>query len=369
MSAIDCRLTSHSLSQHLNQAYTGFNLLHKQGRIRLTQQCSRTPIQTFDDQHLANSGETHLRVLLNGGIRIHYDCHDSYEISVENLGQCDLYFKRSFSRPYVDTLPSGREKVHPLGLNYSVLPDFADLHALQRARVLGIGPREKLLASIEALDGGNLVRYSARLRDLEAAPDLQGTAQVLFLVNAYDPHDRPDRTKQKIEQYIEINQVRAQCIRLLRKNFGPRFLGGFSHTIYARRTYPDLLVERQSITRKRNYLKALKSYCICVATTGLHGSIGWKFAEYVALSKAVVSEPLQYEVPGNMEEGRNYLVFESPNDCAEACTRLMDDRDARARLMFNNALYYRSYVRPDTLVLNTLLQALASAKQPPRDCV
>jgi hypothetical protein len=363
MPAIQCRITSHSLAQHLHQVYTGFVMLHRMGLIRLTQQCRRDVLPACEEQHLADAGEAHLRVLVNGRIRLHYDFHDAHELNADNVDACDFYFKRSYLPEYVGNLPRGREKVFPLGLNYSVLPDHADPLALRRGLALSSGARQKLLATIDALDGGNVVRYNARLRDLEALPDLDAPPKVLFLVTAYDPHDNPGRSQQKVEEFTAINETRAQCIKLLRKHLGGHFLGGFAHNDFTRRRYPELLVDPEGISRKRNYLRLLHTHSICVATTGLHGSTGWKFAEYIALSKAIVSERLRYKVPGNLADGANYLSFGAPHECLEKCSYLMDDRDARARLMLNNARYYRAYLRPDTLILNTLLQSLAPEQQ------
>jgi hypothetical protein len=104
-------------------------------------------------------------------------------------------------------------------------------------------------------------------------------------------------------------------------------------------------------------MATMRSHPICVATTGLHGSIGWKLAEYVAFSKAIVTEKLHYSVTGDFGPNRNYLEFASPEDCAAAAVRLVEDRDLREALMLNNAAYYRAYVRPDALVANALARA------------
>lgn len=46
---------------------------------------------------------------------------------------------------------------------------------------------------------------------------------------------------------------------------------------------------------------------ICIGSTGLWDSIGWKTGEYVAAARAVVNERFVYEVPGGFREGVNYL--------------------------------------------------------------
>ena len=99
-----------------------------------------------------------------------------------------------------------------------------------------------------------------------------------------------------------------------------------------------------------------------MATTGLHGSIGAKFAEYIAQAKAIVSEPLNYQVPGNLSSEVNYLEFTSIDGCVESAVRLIDDRDLRVSMMMDNCRYYHAYLRPDALILNTL--AIAMSKVP-----
>jgi hypothetical protein len=358
---IECKLISHAATDHLQQVYTGFRLLHQRGLIRLSQHCTRDGVAVSSDQHLRDSSGGHLRVIVNGRIRVHYDCHDSFEIHEKNLEQCDFYFKRSFLRSYVDGFQAHAGKIFPLGLHYSVLPDSPDPYAVRRALALGKGLNAKLASLIDALGGANPLRYAARMRDLESLPNYDLPARVLFLVTAYDPYSRRDRSKAKIEEYIRINETRARCIQVLRKELGPNFLGGFTHNAYTVKNYREFLVADHGVTVKKRYLETLKSYPICIATTGLHGSIGWKFAEYVALSKAIVSEKLNYEVTGDLREGRNYLEFGTPEQCAERCTRLMEHRATRNALMLNNALYYQSYLRPDALVSNSLLKALAQA--------
>jgi hypothetical protein len=118
------------------------------------------------------------------------------------------------------------------------------------------------------------------------------------------------------------------------------------------------LLPVQGAASKDNYLRQLRSFPICVATTGLHGSTGAKFAEYICLAKAIISERLLYAAPGDLREEQNYLSFTSAEECVAQARRLFDDGDLRHRLMSNNARYYNAWLRPDALVLNTLLQAL-----------
>jgi hypothetical protein len=47
---------------------------------------------------------------------------------------------------------------------------------------------------------------------------------------------------------------------------------------------------------------------------GLYESNGWKLGEYVAGSKAIVSEHLHYDAPGNFSPEQNYLEFNSADE-------------------------------------------------------
>ncbi len=93
-----------------------------------------------------------------------------------------------------------------------------------------------------------------------------------------------------------------------------------------------------------------------MATTGLHNSIGWKFGEYVAASRAILSEPLIYGLPGNFEHGKNYLPFNNEDELLHKTYSLLKNKDELLDMMNSNFHYYNNFLRPDKLVLNTLLK-------------
>jgi hypothetical protein len=343
----------------VQQLYTGFHLLQRSRVLRLSQARLRSPVRYLNDApHLRGAGHAHLDALLQGGLRVHFDTHDAREIALGELETCDFYFKRSYLAETVTSLPPAqRNKVLPLGLNYRVLPDTADWAALWRALVLSGASPTSHLGIKQALDTRNRFGFQPRLRDMQAEPEFAAAPNVLFLVAAYDPYDDPTRAQDKIEDRISINETRARCIKLLREALGPRFTGGFSSSAFASRHYPDLIWPESA--SQQNYLRVLRDFPICVATTGLHGSTGWKLAEYVTFAKAIVSEPLVYDVPGELRSGRNYLEFGSPEECVHAAIRLIEEPQLRQQMMRNNADYYREYLRPDVLVKNALQRVLS----------
>ena len=364
MARIACRLIYHSPARHIQQVYTGLSMLHRSGVIDLTQEPAVEQVSRVRaEQHLRDAAGAHARVVLNDAVTVHYDMHDAQEIDARDLDDCDFYVKRSFSTSYVNGLPHGSEKILPFGLNYHVLPDFADSFGARRALRLLKAPRERIYALREALDAGNWLSFYPRVREFESLPDYALPPRVIFQVTAYDPHDNPERSAKKIEERVHINETRAQCIRLLRKELGNGFSGGFNLNEFTVRRYQDCLVSDANVTDKKTYIRRMMSHPICVATTGLHGSIGWKFAEYIAAARAILSERLVYHVPGELTPGRHYLEFASPAECVEQALKLVADHRLRNEMMTANSLYYRAHLRPDALILNSLLAVMSRASR------
>jgi hypothetical protein len=354
-----CELAAHSIATHLQQIYTGFLMLHRDGRIRLRQRIVRDPTLREGPQHLRDAPACRLTVRVNGRVSLCYDVHDSWEIDERRLAEVDFYFKRSYAPERLGTLDPGlRARVRPLGLNYSLFPDGRDRFALGRALRIARG-RKRIEEAARALALSDRFAFTPRVRVMSSPPEYSQPPRVIFMTRAFDPHDTADRSRAKVDERDALNDARADLMRALRRELGARFYGGFTHTPHALRRYPDLLVPEPERGSKGGYITHLRSFPIGVATTGIHESIGWKFAEYVAFAKAIVSEPLRYRVAGDLAPGRHYLEFRGVDECLGNVFRLIEDEGLRRALMANNADYYQRYLRPDHLVMNTLATALA----------
>lgn len=347
-----CKLIASSDVEHLHQIYAGFAMLHRAGEIDLT--------QVIPDAALANKGSgdrwTDYRffntsVIIEDKLKVTYDTHDRAWMDPEILADSDLYFKRSFL-PSETSLLEGSEKVHPLGLNMQVNDASRDMFRLRRARMYPFAQRLKTMMKAVRVDNTLRRPEPERLDMVEDVPREGLEPKVLFMARLWDP----SRIESKIQSDAvrAMNESRAECITRLRKELGPRFLGGVSHDEYSRKYFPEALIEDASLSQKLNYLRLLKEFPICVATVGLNGSTGWKLAEYVAASKAIISEPLVYGVPGDFNAPKNYLEFRSTEELVENAVRLMDSRSVRSEMMHANRKYYLDHVRPDALVRNTL---------------
>ena len=198
---------------------------------------------------------------------------------------------------------------------------------------------------------GKVSSYDS-LNILESSPVFDLEPKIIFMARAWNP-DSVENKSQK-ESIEEINETRAFCIRTLRKEFRNKFYGGLAFDDYSNKYFKDILLPDQSLSQKKNYLNLLKEFPICIATTGLNNSNGWKLGEYVAFSKAIISEPLFFDVPGSFQENNNYLVFTNSESLLSSAEKLIEDKDFRCQMMQNNYRYYQSSLKPDSLILNTL---------------
>ena len=346
---LNCELIINSDTEHLRQIYAGFSMLHKQGFLRLKQ---TIPNEFLQNKNAVNRWMNYkffnAKVILNGKITVIYDAHDWNWIDEEILSEADFYFKRSYDDALVSKLKDGA-KVFPLGLNYQVTSDERDEFQLQRAAFYS--GKDKVKAFIKGFHLKTLGE-TEQLDNMQSYPQFDAPPKCLFMARVWDTDLIPDQTKQ--ETVEQLNENRAECVRRLRKEFGENFFGGLAHEDYAVKHFRDCLLPDGNLSNKRQYLEILQNYPICVTTVGLNNSNGWKLGEYVAFSKAIVTEPLQFQVAGNFNSEANYLEFIAPENLVEATTRLFEDANLRSAIMMNNYRYYQAFLRPDSLILNSL---------------
>jgi len=355
---LNCQVEVRSDVEHVRQIYAGYSLLHRGGFLDLKQIIPDDVLEDRSDpDRWTDYRFFNVKVVINGTVRVLYDLHDRGWIDEEILAGVDFYFKRSFDREYVSGLSEGK-KVSPLGLNYPVSTSHVDLFKLQRARLYSGKDKLKMIAKALRLDRLGIRPGETDILDnLEEGPNPVGEPRILYMARLWDPEHLESKTQS--DTVREMNDMRAECVRLLRKEFGTRFFGGLARDDYSLRNYADCVLADTSLSNKRNYLKTLRGFPICVATTGLSGSNGWKLGEYTAFSKAIITEPLRFVVTGDFQPESNYLEFRTPVDLAAAAARLLENANLRHEMMRNNQRYYEAYVRPEALVRNTLDIALS----------
>ncbi len=322
-------LLSHA--HHLNQPLTGYYLWAKKNGFSLDiRDCSRNNqysikktalIAYIDDQRLV------------------YDMSDGYRYLREMeylLDRCDAYFKRSYSEE--ENTKMGYKNVFPYGLNYNVTWLGNPLLRYKKGGVFHIG--------WELINGTLKTPHM-----IEKRPFFQLEPTVLFMTRLWP--EEPSLTGQENEERRIINKSRVEVIKALKKNFGERFVGGLVNNRIAEKEAPEFILHNKK-TNRNAYIHTMQHCDICISTTGLHGSIGGKLGEYVAASRAIVTEPLRYSVPGDFTEKCNYLEFNSVDQCVEQVDQLMKYPETLHQIQRNNYEYYQHYLRPDRLIQNTL---------------
>ncbi|MEN8358247.1 hypothetical protein ABFP04_08960 [Acinetobacter towneri] len=289
-----------------------------------------------------------LRVQLNNKLNLIYDTLDGFnwkddlneEQNLEffsNNYDCDFYFKRSFKEDLLKYNNSVR-KILPLGLNYNIYAS---------GKLSNFQEKIKYALSYFIESKRTLVKSQY----FEKPPLPNEHTSILFLTRLWDPKNVKN-LQHKNEREI-INENRVKCIEVCKKEFGDFFTGGLLYDSFSEKYAKNLCLPDQKTT-KVSFLNSLQKHDICINTLGLHNSTGWKFAEYIAASRAIISEPLVYQSP-NLVEGNNYLSFIDSDSLILGIEKL---KKSKSQMMLNNYHYYNNFVRPDSLIMNSLFLAL-----------
>ena len=331
-------------SRHLSQIYDGFAALERQGlldlRIRKGRQSSPKAILKVRFDY----GTTIIYDMLDGFNWIDGSTEQNLEYFTKTIS-ADYYFKRSYSQILNDYKPPGCLMM-PLGLYAPFHPRGPYPKSRQQWLEFTLSPILKFLPT----NSSGIIRQS----DLEYCPAPLNDPQILFVAKLWDPARTADRNLKKAWQ--RMNDFRIACVETCKREFGELFMGGIQSDSYSIKIRKDLVLPRYS-SKRGVWLRNIKASAICVATTGLHNSIGAKFGEYVAASRAIVSEPLHYQPPGPFRSGRNYIEFDSPDLLVKSISELLTDKNMLSRMMLENQKYYNSHMRSDILVLRTLMSA------------
>lgn len=348
---------------HLYPILAGFESLRRKGAIRLKIERLRPGAPDLLPYNM-------LEVVCEGGKRLILDMNDGYENLLKDraemvpfynglLERCDLFFKRSFDGVRNAQLQAP-EKMRRTPPNFLVtLP-----HNPAHLPVPCDPRREQVKKLVRMLPGSQYYNGHIMERNLFDEPHLSENPRILFMARLWDPDGEfPGQlTPAMQEERHAINESRAQCIRLLRDAFGERFCGGVTPSAFACRAYADVMLENEGLSHKDAYLTFMKQFDIHISTMGLHGSTGWKFAEYLAASKAIVCEPLCYESAGGLADGTHYLSFADPETCVCGVQTLLDD-DKRFAMMRANHAYAETYMRPEAFVRYVLHESGYTIKE------
>lgn len=320
---------------HLCSVMTGFILLEKQGKLHLK-------INT--DVNLPSVSI--MEAVINEK-RLAYDMADGYNFHniaeiEEYIKTCDFYFKRSFSDKLTHSLfQEQADKIYRWGFNYLVTCGGNDY--------FNHNPEKRLIETVNFFRGRKPLKYFTCDR-FEAVPNKKDEQKILFMTRLWS---NKQTTSKNID---EVNSMRIGIVKALQKEYPENSITGIYDSELARKLCPELILP-DKITKKDCYLETIKASDICIGSTGLHGSIGWKTGEYIAAARAIINEAFCYEVTGDFEIGKNYLAFKSIDECMAHVDKLFSSPDTVYEMEKNNHNYYLNYLRPDVQVANSLKEA------------
>ena len=340
-----------SNSIHLSVLYAGFELLRRQHGMRLH-------VEARESYRSHYAGLEMLTVRCDGGPTVLFDTSDVTDrpVSEALLNGVDVIFRRMCS-----SVSAGTPRIEPLGPCYAAFcgnlwrdrwrycrtwRDRIRL-AIRETRILGSVSPMQVSAATTSLD------------KLQIRPGSRQRTGVLFAAGLWDP-DLASTPELAAERHA-LNAQRIAVARALKSSFGNDFIGGIRPSAFSAAQCPDVLVSARA-SRHGAFLRSRRHAAIGVATTGLQGSLGWKFAEYLAAGMAIVTEPVGTLLPGPIAAETHYRTFTQPDECVAAVMHLRQHPGELVEMMQRNYSHFGEYVRPDRMVARALALAGSHAR-------
>jgi glycosyltransferase involved in cell wall biosynthesis len=268
------------------------------------------------------------------------DLRDSSEIDMNSYSKSDFYFKRMLLNKDYGVY----DKLHPYGLNYSVMTESKGLKYLFLKDKKYIKYSLKYFKILTKLLKVNDSLVNCNYKNFERKPIFYLPHMILFSARLWNPANND--TQWKKEERKVLNDQRISIIRFLKEKYKTIFNGGIQDDDFAKSECSDLIVNSH-FSSKKEYLRLLKKTTICVANQGLEDSIGWKFAEYICNSSAILSTPVdKYKTLGPLKEGVNYLTYTNKEDFDSKLQTLLNDKEIYRDMSINNFKYYQEYLHP-----------------------
>ncbi|MCL2194717.1 MAG: hypothetical protein FWB76_02075 [Oscillospiraceae bacterium] len=328
-----CRIELGSYAPHLSQLCAGFAMLQQRGMLTV----EYAGLKNFRDEGLHRHNFM-LEAKFDDGTVLAYDVEDGYagpqqkELFDTQLGRVARYFRRSYDHRQHNGMRN-RMKVRPLGLNFHVScpGNFFDAERPDAPT---------------ARNANDFVSHNS-----------YPFYKALFVTQLLDPDDVPGIEGEALDEIHAQNQQKIDILRACCAEFGERFFGGLEPSDYAQKCAPDLLLSAETCS-KDAHLRRLRENYVCIAMQGLHGSNSWLMAECCAAGRALIIQPLRYAPQGNFARAQNYVMFASVEECTRRVRELLRSPSTVHRMEAANAAYYHAHVRPDSLVLQTLREAM-----------
>lgn len=363
---INCKLNvANRNSMYMQQIVAGFAKLQCQDKINF----SFSERKDLKDEFFHDAI---IEVIINNK-RIIYDLTDGYNnfpsfrAFDEMLDNVDIYYKACVKYDFHKGTKNC-EKIRILAPRYKVSTKWSPLNRVDYKSILknrDVREIKKLLKKFSFMKNSEQNFYVERF---EHAPIVSNEPKVFFYTRLWDPsiasgysssnvdldgENIEDRIKTKSAEYAAVSELRSGLVRELKKEFGPRFVGGVAPDSFSTKYCPDLL-GNVDMSSRRAYTKNLQSAEICVNTLGTHYCWNFSFGEELAASRAIITEEPFYEIPYKLSKGTNFYTYKSIDDCVQKVALLLADKIKLAEMMNANREYYLNHLRPDMYVWDTI---------------
>jgi len=377
----DVTVYPESISMYVSQIYAGLYDLAAEDKIKLHFEHRFFHNTREFKKHLPHTKympftlRLKIQDLENGQyFTICFDMADSMSIaSMDDLKKVDIYIKRSYYKSFINELKQNlSKKIIPFGLHYACTSTNESVMMRLRQVFLyhlihgnfiknpNFAVKETLSLPLKLLFKKYKIsrlisNFPLYINEFEVHPEVPAEAKIYFRTRLYSPEQAPKLHQSG--QLKNVNDIRANTIRALKKHFGEQFVGGVRRSAFTKKYYPDCIFPEN--LDMEEHINLSKKYLICVNTSGLHDSTGWKFPEYLAASRCIISEPLKFELPFPIEKQKHYLPFTTPDECVEACRRILNDSKLAFSMRKDNYTYYENNVKPSMIIFRSLETALS----------
>lgn len=153
-------------------------------------------------------------------------------------------------------------------------------------------------------------------------------------------------------KHHEVTKRRKEITKIL-KDLEKRdiiiFEGGFSKRRFGYHKGLKPYSAKKNYSHK-DYIKAVKRAGFVINTPAVHGCLGWKLGEYLALGKPIISLPLGRVMPGDFKEDVHYVEIENIQELYNKIPKLLGDPVKTQGLSHNAAEYFQQFLTPERVI-------------------
>ena len=213
---------------HFNQLYCGLELMKKNNLIKLNYK--------IEKEKDIGGGVTRISV---DDKNVMIDVRDSNKIDINSYNKSDFYFKRMLLKSDEKTY----SKVHPFGLNYSVLTENRNLKYLFLKDSSYLKYSLKYHKYFTKFLRINDSIINCNYKNFERSPNYQLKDLILFSTRLWNPDNNSEKWKK--EERKVLNDQRISIIKFLRKEYGKLFTGGIQSDDFSKKECPELLIKKK----------------------------------------------------------------------------------------------------------------------------